>query len=372
MRRNSLSLGLTTALFALAALPMHALAQPRQETAPRFGALRTRTETGLEVRRERVELSCDLAGEASLDCDVTVTITIANPASEPFTAPVSITTERIAPFTMTGEDGSEGEAPTVRPFDAVIPGSGERAIVLHGHLDLAPPHQSGGIGGTVDGLTARHPLLATAIHHEIRRLLYTRPVRRDFATLGSVELRARLPVGWTLRTSDPRFVATDEGGEQVLVRELDDPRSPADVEITVEEGTGPDPVRHGGPYLAIGAEIDPANGPWSFRGRVGYEAGILDYLVLGLSIETNFRDAANLAVLIEATTWSMVVPPALSAGLGAVFQLLESGPTSASHRNAGIRLAAGATIYSVGFDATFDVFPSDGHWEITLAGRAGL
>ncbi len=370
MRRISLSLGLTTALFAL--LPAPLSAQPHQETAPRFGALRTRTETTLEVRRERVTLSCDLAGEASLDCDVTVSITIANPGAEPFTAPVSITTERIGPFTMTGEDGSEGEAPTVRPFEAVIAGAGERTIVLHGHLDLAPPHASGGIGGSIDGLTARHPLLATAIHHEIRRVLYTRPVRRDFASLGSIELRARLPAGWTLHTADPRFVATDEGGEQVLVRELDDPRSPADLEITLEEGTGPDPIRHGGPYLAIGAEIDPANGPWSFRGRVGYEAGILDYLVLGLSVETNFRDAANLAVLIEATTWSMVVPPALSAGLGAVFQLLESGPTSASHRNGGIRLAAGAAIYSVGFDATFDVFPSDGHWEITLAGRAGL
>lgn len=371
MRRTSLSFGLTTALFALAATSV-AHAQPRQETAPRFGALRTRTETTLEVRRERVELTCDLAGEASLDCDVTVTITIGNPGTDALTAPVSITTERVAPFTMTDASGSETEAPTVRPFDAVVEAGGERPIVLHGHLELAAPRSGGGVGSAIDGLTARHPLLATPIHHEIRRLLYTRPVRRDFASLGTLELRARLPAGWMLHTPDERFVRSDEGDEQVLVRELDDPRAAADVEITIEEGTGPDPVRHGGPYLALGAEIDPANGPWSFRGRVGYEAGILDYLAVGLSIETNFRDAANLAVLLEATTWSMVVPPALSAGLGAVFQLLESGPTGASHRNAGIRLAAGAAIYSVGFDATFDVFPSDGHWEITLAGRAGL
>lgn len=366
MRRSSLS-SLSCAALSLLAFAGPALAQPRQETAPRFGALRTPTETSLAVTREVVDLACDLAGESTLDCDVTVTITLGNAGTEPVTAPMSVTTERVAPFTMTTEEGTEVEAPTVRPFEAVVAPGGERSVTLHGHLELAPPHSTGGLGGSIDGLTARHPLLATQIHHEIRRILYTRPVRRDFASLGRIELRAHLPEGWTLRTPDVRFQATHEGGEHTLVRDeaAEDARAAADVEITIEEGEGPDPVRHGGPFLAIGASIDPANGPWSFRGRIGYELGILDILVLGASIESNFRDQAAVAVLLEATTWSMVVPPALSAGIGPVFQLF--GP-----RNAGMRLAAGAAIYSVGFDATFDVFPSDGHWEITLAGRAGL
>lgn len=342
-------------------------AQPRQETAPRFGALRTPTETALDVRRELVELTCDLAGASTLDCDVTVTITIGNPGTEPITAPMSVTIERVAPFTMTAEDGSEIEAPTIRPLDVVIAPGAERSLTLHGHLEMAPPHSPGGLGGSMDGLAARHPLLATQIHHEVRRLLYTRPVPRDFASRGQIEIRAHLPEGWMLRTPDERFHATHEGDEHSLVRDdaAADARAAADVEITLEEGDGPDPVRHGGPFIAIGAEIDPALGPWNFRGRFGYELGILDILVLGASIESNFRDQAAVAVLIEATTWSMVVPPALSAGIGPVFQLF--GP-----RNAGMRLAAGAAIYSVGFDATFDVFPGDGHWEITLAGRAGL
>ncbi len=345
-----------------------ALAQPRQETAPRFGALRTRAETTLEVRHELVDFNCDLAGESTLDCDVTVTITLGNAGTTAVTTPMSVTIERSSPFTMTAEDGSEVEAPTVRPLEATLAPGAERTLVLHGRLEMAPPHSSGGIGGAIDGLTARHPMLATHIEHEVRRILYTRPVRRDFASLGQIEVHARLPVGWTLRTPDTRFVATHEGEDHRLVREraAEDARAAADVEITLEEGNGPDPVRHGGPFIAIGASIDPASpAGWGFRGRVGYELGVLDILVIGASIESNFRDQAAVALLIEATTWSMVIPPALSAGIGPVFQLFQQ-------RNAGMRLAAGAAFYSFGFDATFDVFPSDGHWEITLAGRLGL
>jgi hypothetical protein len=360
-----------SAAVASVALVSVATAQPRQETAPRFGALRTPNETTLAIRHELVDIVCDLAGETTLDCDVTVTITITNPGTEEVRTPMSVTIERVTPFTMTAEDGSEVEAPTVRPLDATIAAGAERTITLHGHLELAAPRSSGGLGGAIDGLTARHPLLATAIHHEVRRLLYTRPVRRDFVSLGRIELHARLPDGWRLHTTDTRFQTTEEGAEQILVRDeaAEDARAAADLEITLESGEGPDPIRHGGPYIAIGAEIDPASGPWAFRGRIGYEIGFLDILALGVSGESNFRDQASIAVLIEATTWSMVVPPALSAGIGPIFQLLTD---SHGTRNAGMRLAAGACFYSVGFDATFDVFPSDGHWEITLAGRAGL
>jgi hypothetical protein len=358
-------------VFSIAAIALAtaapALAQPRQETAPRFGALRTRAETPLEVRREVVDLRCDLAGESTLDCDVTATITFANGSASDVTTAMSVTIERSTPFTMTSSDGHEVEAPTVRPLDVTLAPGAEQTITLNGHLEMAAPHSNGGLGGAIDGLAARHPLLATQIHHEVRRLLYSRPVRRDFVSLGRIELHAHLPEGWTLRSPDERFQDTHEGTEHTLVRDAaaQDAAAAADVEITLESGDGPDPVRHGGPFIAIGAEVDPASGPWSFRGRIGYELGILDILVIGASIESNFRDQAAIAALVEITTWSMVVPPALSAGIGPVFDLF-------GQRNAGMRLAASASIYSVGFDATFDVFPTDGHWEITLAGRAGL
>ena len=55
-------------------------------------------------------------------------------------------------------------------------------------------------------------------------------------------------------------------------------------------------------------------------------------------------------------------------------RMMMKGGAEAARRHAfpALRFIASALLYSVGFDATFDVFPSDGHWEITLAGRAGL
>jgi hypothetical protein len=358
---------LSVSLTTLAAASAHAQAgSPRQETAPRFGALRGRAETALLVSHEVVELDCSPTGESTLDCDVTSTVTLTNPDATDITIPVSVSIERTTPFTITGADGSEVDAPTVRPLEVVVAANGTHDVVIHGHVQLTGRPQGAGFGSSIDGLSARHPLLATAIHHEQRRVLYTRPVRRHFASLGPVEVIAHLPPGWRLASSTARFTATNDGDEHVLSSDGIAPQAGVnDVEISLEEGSGPDALRFGGPYVALGATDDTSNAQWNFRGRVGIEMGILDILVLGASIESNFRDQAAVAALIEATTWSMVLPPALSAGLGPIFQLF--GP-----RNAGLRLAAGAAFYSVGFDATFDVFPADGHWEITLAGRAGL
>ena len=360
-------LSLALALFG-ASMARAQQGSPRQETAPRFGALRGRAETGLSVAHEVVLLNCELSGESALDCDVTVTITLTNADAVDVTLPASISLERTTPFTITGIDGTEVEAPTVRPLDIVIGAGTTHDIVLHGNLQLAGRPAGSGFGSSIDGLSARHPLVATAIHHEQRRVLYSRPVRRHFESFGPVEVRAQLPIGWRLTTPTARFTATNEGDVHTLTSDGAVSVGVNDVELSLEEGNGPDPVRFGGPYIAIGATDDTSNSQWNFRGRFGVEMGILDLLVLGASIESNFRDQASVAVLLEATTWSMVVPPALSVGIGPVFELF-------GRRNAGLRMAAGAAIYSVGFDATFDVFPDSAggsHWEITLAGRAGL
>jgi hypothetical protein len=367
---------LCVAIVTLGAATAQAQAgSPRQETAPRFGALRGRAETALVVSHEVVQLDCDLSGESGLDCDVTSTVTLTNPGTTDITIPISVSIERTTPFTITDAEGHEVDAPTVRPMDVLVAAGGTHDVVLHGHLQLEGRPSGAGFGSSMDGLSARHPLIATQIHHEQRRALYTRPVHRHFSSYGPVEVVAHLPPGWRIATTTQRYTTTNEGDTHTLTSDGVAPQAGVnDVEISLEEGNGPDPVRFGGPYIAIGATDDPSTASWNFRGRFGVEMGILDILVLGASIEGDFRSIANLAVLLEATTWSMVFPPALSAGIGAVFQLVESGSTTlnASHRNAGLRLAAGALFYSVGVDATFDVFPADGHWEITIAGRAGL
>jgi hypothetical protein len=365
----------------LGALSLASIVQaqpPRQETAPRFGALRSSTESAIAVRSETVIFDCSEPEDRTLACEVTVRITLANPGAEAVGIPLLVTVERAEPFHVvpSGDVPVPGapqiDAPTLRPMDMPIPPGEERTLELRGHLDMAPRGGQTGFGTAMDGLATRHPLLATGIHHEERRILYTRPVRRHFGSLGSIEVRAHLPEGWTIRTALPRVTATHEGTEHTLTRAAgsDEAHGEAtNVELFIERGNSAgDVIRNGGPFLAFGATYDfGRNGVVDFRGRLGYEIGFLDFLILGAMIESDFRSHATVALVLEASTWSMIVPPALSAGIGGVVRAVgPNGPT------AGLRLMAGAVLYSVGFDATFDVFPQDGHWEITLAGRAGL
>ncbi len=366
---------------ALASGPAIASAQPpRQETAPRFGALRSPTETPLEVRSELVLFDCSEPEPRTLACEVTVRITLANPGAEAVGVPLLVSMERVEPFhvvpagDVTAPDALLVEAPTLRPMEMPFPPGEERTIELRGHIDMEPHAAAGGFGSAMDGLAARHPVLATGIHHEERRILYTRPVRRDFRALGSIEVRAHLPEGWSIRTPLPRMTATHEGLEHRLAREAgsDEAHGEAsNVEIFLERGNaGGDLIRNGGPFIAFGATYDfseARNGAVDFRGRLGYEIGFTDFLILGAMVESDFRSQATVGLVIEASSWSMIVPPALSVGIGGVARV--AGPTGPT---GGLRFIASALLYAVGFDATFDVYPQDGHWEITLAGRAGL
>jgi hypothetical protein len=374
------ALGALSSALAVVACTSIAWAQPpRQETAPRFGALRSRTETAIEVRNELVVFDCSEPEPRTLACNVTLRITLANPGTEAVALPVLFTIERAEAFHLVPTAGDvvppgtpEIEAPTLRPLDMLLPPGEERTIELRGAIDMAPRPSAGGFGSAMDGLAARHPLLATGIHHEERRILYTRPVRRHFGSLGSIEVRAHLPEGWTVRTPLPRVTATHDGLDHTLTREGggDEAHGEAtNVELFIERGNGAgDLVRNGGPFLALGATYDFGNmGVVDFRGRLGYEIGFLDFLILGAMIESDFRTHMDVALVIEASTWSMIVPPAISVGIGGVVRAIGlNGPTGA------LRFVASGLLYSVGFDATFDVFPQDGHWEITLAGRAGL
>jgi hypothetical protein len=379
-RPSTRALVLAASALALASGASIAEAQPpRQETAPRFGALRSLTESPVEVRSELVILDCSEPEPRTLACTVTVRLTLVNPGAEAISLPLLVTVERAEPFHVVpaGDvppgDVPQLEAPTLRPMETILPPGEERTLELRGHLDMSPSAAPGGFGSAMDGLAARHPLLATGIHHEERRVLYTRPVRRHFASLGSIEVRAHLPEGWSVRTPLPRVTATHDGLDHVLSREpgSDEAHGEAtNVELFLEHGAGGDFIRNGGPFIALGATYDfsaDRNGAVDFRGRLGYEIGFVDFLILGAMIESDFRRHATVALVLEASTWSMIVPPAVSVGIGGVVRV--AGPTGAT---GGLRLIASALLYSVGFDATFDVFPQDGHWEITLAGRAGL
>lgn len=125
-------------------------------------------------------------------------------------------------------------------------------------------------------------------------------------------------------------------------------------------------IRNGGPFIALGGvSLSPEPLPNLFWARLGYEVGFLDWLIVSVSAESNFSDRFGLGVMIEAASPSFGIPPSFSVGAGAAIRVWPEA-------TAGVRLSAGLTVLSVGFEALFDYYPVDSGFTITLLGRAGL
>jgi hypothetical protein len=101
--------------------------------------------------------------------------------------------------------------------------------------------------------------------------------------------------------------------------------------------------------------------------------GIDELVLVSVAIDSDFTDSVLLAALVEVATPSFGLPPSVSAGVGFVqrFRLgiLPAGvPTTSS----GLRLEAGTVIAVVGIVASFDYFPDDGAFTISLLGRVSI
>jgi|GEM_PF-2002652 hypothetical protein len=349
-------------------------------SALRIGALRSDARTPLALSREVVEIECEAPAAAEgedpdaapMPCTLRARYVLENPDAESHAASLRFTVENATDPFEVGDEGAEGRAaaPTLGarrfPFD---PGA-SRTLELVGPAALvrsAPP----GLPST-EPIRARHPVLATGPRSEVRGFVYSRAVTRHFVSAPeNVVIRARLPEGRHLHVDgDDVTVVSDgsaDGWQEVRVHR---PDSEADAHITIEIREGGDdfPIRHGGPFLALGGVALAPTGvalESIFWARLGYEIGIVDFLVLSVSAETDFADRFAVGAMLEAASPSFGIPPSFSVGIGTAIRALPQ-PT------AGLRLSAGLTVYSVGFEALFDYFPSEGGFTITLLGRAGL
>jgi hypothetical protein len=132
------------------------------------------------------------------------------------------------------------------------------------------------------------------------------------------------------------------------------------VGIELTRGIHTDLLRHGGPFIALGGTFDRG-----FRGRVGYELGIGELVLLEVALDSDFQQQVVIAPLIEIASYSLLLLPSLSLGAGVPIQV-------APDVRAGVRFEASATFYSLAFVASIDVWPVDGSWQLSLLGRAGL
>ena len=358
----------------LALVPTSAQAQPAQGV--RIGAVRSMTPLALAITREEVDLDCQPqdGDDGAMRCDVRIRITFSNPGPELVAAPLLFTAEHTDGVTI-GEPGvvSATAAPLLRPLTFPIPAGGERTIELHATVELV--RANSGMVGTTDPLHARHPLVATATTGHERTFIYARPVAGHFESVpDQVTLRVRVPDGHYLDTSAGGWTVEGTPHERLVTVRM--PRDVRNVNLPISIRAGSPEmaiIRNGGPFLAFGAAIGDGRAT-TFRGRLGYEIGFIDWILVSVAVETDFSRVVELAVMLEAASPSFVFPPSFSIGVGLPIRVWGDPrviPTIPSP-TVGVRLAGGATFLAVGFEALFDYWPADGNWSLGLLGRIGL
>lgn len=340
----------------------------------RVGALRSEAHTPLALIEEELEVDCQMPGSAveAMPCTLHVRYTLENPDAETRAVSLRFSVENADGFTI-GDVGTAGtsDAPVLSmrrfPFDA----GARRTLDLSGAVLIEQIRDPG--PQPTDALRARHPLVGTSMDAEDRGFIFSRAVARHFvAAPDTLTIRLRLPEGFTLVGASGLTPIPDRSVDGWQVYRMHRPADETDPDIRIIIRRGETPfIRNGGPFIALGGIVLTPDGSVPnnvFWARLGYEIGFVDWLVLSVAAEGNFSSRFGMSVMLEAASPSYGIPPSFSVGVGAALRLASESPTV----EAGVRLAVGAVLLSVGFEALFDFYPTDGGFTITLLGRAGL
>lgn len=334
----------------------------RADSVP-TGALRAAQATPVEVASERVALECHATVDArdELECLLHVTWELRNPTSARLTAPIVISWphEEMAELSIAGNPATE--FPRLRPASVVIGPSESTLVELRATLRMdenlrGRPERL----DTLDPIHARHPVLSERWQRVRREIVWIRPDDLRFGAVGPTSISVRLPEGWEgsgdLHTEGDLVFSYASSAQ--------DPKGP--ITLRLSRGSQGDFLRHGGPFLALGGTVDAG-----FRGRLGYEVGLGEFVLVALGLDSDFEHQVIITPQVEIASWSMVLIPSISLGLGVPIRVTENAfyPSTA-----GIRIESSATFFSVAFVATLDIWPGDPMtpYQISLLGRVGL
>jgi hypothetical protein len=326
-----------------------------RDAQARFGALRAAPSADIAVVSEAVLVRCEEALDALASCSIEARWTLRAPREQTTQLYASVVGVTDALLTA-GELSTD--APSLSPLSLTLAADTPVEVVLTGRMRLR------GSGGSTDAIDARHLVLATPREGPHANVLFTRALARTFAAVPEA-LTMSVAFAGTASFSARAFdtplteAATIVGGPQLGER--------ANVPLRIQRAGG-FILRHGGPYLGLGGTFDRG-----FRGRLGYEVGIDELVLVSVAVDSDFTDSVVLAALVEIATPSFVVPPSLSAGVGFVqrFRLVVT-PAGVPPTSSGLRLEAGAVFAVVGIVASFDYFPDDGAFTISLLGRVSI
>lgn len=314
----------------------------------RFGALRASPAVSdVRVERESVSMRCEREVESFLACEMVATWTLVSAGDRTFQLYASA--PGFGNVLLAAGDVSS-DAPQLHALDMHLTQGMSVEVTLRGVMHLRATDIN------KDALRARHILLQSPLNGRHGTITFTRAVARTFEHVpDDIQITSVLPEAHSLEVVD---VTADSSGAITLTpRELG---ARASIPFRVEESGGFDIIRHGGPFIGIGGTFDQG-----FRGRIGYEIGFGEFVVLAAHADADFQRTVTLGAVLEFATPSYVIPPSFSVGAGFAYRLQ---PTV----SAGLRLEVGAVFEVLGIVGSFDYFPDASAFTSSLMGRLSI
>lgn len=304
--------------------------------------------TALEVEAESTDVDC-VGSSDEMVCAFDLRTRVGNPREQVEAAEVTLEASRSAEVRVTVDGAPAAERLTggrVGVTLAVPPG-GSREVRMQADatLDARPPRFS------ESPLRARHPLLGEEPRETSARVQICPAARGPWHAAEATTVRVIGPSRWDLDDAPRSRVGPD--GTVVF----DDVRTCLDLRWHPERR--PIPVYHGGPLVGLGPTFGEG-----LRGRLGYEAGIDDWVISSLLIESDFDGELIVAPVVEAAMPAFVVIPSVSVGLGAPIRVRPE-------RSAGVRGQL-TMMWLAGPALSVDYFPDDDDWRTTLMLQVGL
>jgi hypothetical protein len=388
-----------SALAVLAALASFALPRPApanmaavQRDPGTLGALDSLAATPLAVDEERLDFDCT-GGEPEPQCTFEAVYVVRNPTDQPQSvtaAFLGLYTEAVTIRIDGAEVSAALSAAEIRALDDAVLGERtagplvtlvrDRARHYGFTLDV-PPGTTREVRatGTVrapqrfqpetwfPAAATRHLLLGREVGgnrggwFDLRYLLA--PLN-TWAGEPRVTVVVRRPAGWSFaaQTSDApeEFgelpAGPPPGWESAVDGETatETWRSGGPLPAVLDLGFGvgeSEPFFSGGAVLGFGGTVGAGGG--DFWMRIGYELAYPGWLLYSVNVDTNYIDRVVVAPQLEVATPLPYMPifPSLDVGLGLPIQALPE-------LLVGIRFLCGFTWGPVGFNATFDIYPS--------------
>ncbi len=320
----------------------------------RVGALRAVPSVDAEVVDERLEADCRPSG-SGVECEVRARWTLLSETDRVvrlYASAEGTTRQRL----QAGEASSD--APGSDPITAGLRAGEPLEVTLEAIVRIGERTRSN------DAIDGRHLLMATSRGGGAPTIVFTRALARTFARVPAT-LTAQ--VGAASQRLRARALGVELGARPTTIdAERLGERASFAVELERTD-VGEVILRNGGPLIGLGATIEGR-----FRGRLGYELGLGELVLVGVALDTDFAELVTVGAVVEVAAPYSLLPLSPGVGAGFAYRVRVGGDPTRPAQSGGLRLEATLALPVIGVVGSFDYFPDDGAFTASVLGRLSI